>query len=206
MSPILNSLGGLSARAFGFESVVAASAPTTGFVSIATTTVGSGGASTITFSGIPSVYKHLQIRALSRGTDAGNGGINVKLKMNNDSGSNYSWHLFDTYQGAANAVESIAGTTQTSIVSYVQSSAGNASNIYAGAVIDILDYQNTNKYKTTRTLFGYDINGSTSGYSYVGLYSGLWQSTSAITQIDLTCPSASFAQYSSFALYGIQGA
>jgi hypothetical protein len=37
-------------------------APGKDFDSIATTTVGAGGASTITFSSIPSTYRHLQIR------------------------------------------------------------------------------------------------------------------------------------------------
>lgn len=36
--------------------------PSTDYDSIATTTVGAGGAASITFSSIPSTYQHLQIR------------------------------------------------------------------------------------------------------------------------------------------------
>lgn len=177
---------------------------TNSYESISTTTLGSSQA-TITFSSIPSTYKHLQIRCLSRGTDAGNGGIGVRMRMNSDTGSNYSLHGVDAYQGASAGVEALAGASQAFMLNYFQPSAGNGSNIFAGAVIDVLDYQNSNKYKTVRSLGGYDMNGSVSGYNYVGLYSGAWRNTAAVTQIDLICSGGSFAQYSSFALYGIKG-
>jgi len=74
-------------------------------------------------------------------------------------------------------------------------------NIFGVAVIDILDYTNTNKYKTTRSLLGYDANGS----GGIELDSGLWQNTAAITQIDLITGGTNFQQYTSAALYGIKG-
>ena len=57
------------------------------------------------------------------------------------------------------------------------------------------------KYKTVRSLEGYDTNGG----GKVELRSGLWMSTSAVNQIELTLSSNSFEQYSQFALYGIKG-
>jgi hypothetical protein len=74
-----------------------------------------------------------------------------------------------------------------------------AASIFGAGIVDILDYANTNKYKTLRALAGVDFNGS----GRVGLTSGLWQSTSAINAI--TLEGSSFVQYSSFALYGIKG-
>jgi hypothetical protein len=68
-------------------------------------------------------------------------------------------------------------------------------------ICDVLDYANTNKFKTLRSLTGNDRNGSGS----IWLDSGLWRSTSAITSIKFTTGTA-FAQYSQFALYGIKGA
>ena len=47
-------------------------------------------------------------------------------------------------------------------------------------------------------------NNSNSSYNNVGLISGLWRSTSAITQIDFTTL-INFVQYSKIALYGIKG-
>ena len=56
------------------------------FESIATATVDSGGASTITFSSIPATYTHLQLRVFSdASTPTGFG-----LRFNNDSNS--AWH------------------------------------------------------------------------------------------------------------------
>ena len=40
----------------------------TSYESIATVTVGAGGSSSISFTSIPSTYKHLQIRAITRDT------------------------------------------------------------------------------------------------------------------------------------------
>ena len=81
------------------------------------------------------------------------------------------------------------------------SAASNTSGIFSGGVIDILDYANTNKYKTSRGLSGYDANGS--GLLY--LASGLWMNTAAITSIEITDALGNFATNSTFALYGIKG-
>jgi hypothetical protein len=75
-------------------------------------------------------------------------------------------------------------------------------NVFGGVVIDILDYKNTNKYKTVRILSGTEYNNSNGGVSF---NSGLWQNTDAITTITLQPSGANFAEYSQFALYGIKG-
>jgi hypothetical protein len=161
------------------------------YESIATTTVGSGGQATITFASIPSTYKHLQIRylALSAGTFTAD---NV-ARFNSDTGSNYAFHFI--YGTGASALAA-AASTQTSMVMGTTPDA----TYPCVAVVDILDYANTNKYKTVRTLAGIDRNGS----GYVYLQSGLWQSTAAISTITINSPTGNYNQYSSFALYGIK--
>ena len=67
-------------------------------------------------------------------------------------------------------------------------------------IIDILDYANTSKYKTVRIALGSDRNGS----GEVGLFSGLWQSTAAVTTIAINC-GQNYTTTSQFALYGIKG-
>jgi hypothetical protein len=67
--------------------------------------------------------------------------------------------------------------------------------------MDILDYANTNKYKTTRTLIGRDRNGA----GIMLFHSGLYQSTNAITSLKFFPSTGNFAQYTQFALYGIKG-
>jgi hypothetical protein len=53
---------------------------------------------------------------------------------------------------------------------------------------------------------GNDINGTVAGYGgSVGLYSGSWRNTNAITSISFNVSDGSqWQQYSSFALYGIK--
>ena len=165
------------------------------YASIATTTLSSA-ASTITFSSIPSTYTHLQIRGIARSNGAAD---NTVIQFNGDTASNYATHYVIGDGATASAG---AGTSRANF--YVDILASNASGaMWSGDVIDILDYANTNKYKTVRTLAGQDLNGS----GTVWLVSGLWQSTTAITSIVLkTNGAGNFATYSSFALYGIKGA
>ena len=169
------------------------------YESIATVTVGSGGSSSITFSSIPSTYTHLQVRGIGRTTNSGTTG-NPGITFNGDSNvNNYTLHILYGDGSSAASFGGGAGTgTDTSITT--GSTAG--ANIFGVAVIDLLDYASTNKYKTVRSLTGADLNGS----GTMRLYSNLWMSTSAISSITLTpTASASYSQYSTFALYGIKG-
>lgn len=167
------------------------------YESIQTVTVGSGGSSSISFTSIPSTYKHLQIRHLF--TVDTNDRV-YRMRFNSDSGSNYAFHEL---AGNGSSVTTYASTSSTGIDGGYNYTASGFSTSYLGpGVIDILDYSSTSKYKTTRALDGIDFNGS----GRVTLHSGLWQSTSAISSITLIpFTNGSFVQHSSFALYGIRG-
>jgi hypothetical protein len=75
------------------------------------------------------------------------------------------------------------------------------SSFYGTGIIDIIDYASTTKYKTTRTLFGWDTNGST---GWVGLASSLWSNTAAVTTLKLIASDGNWTAGSTFALYGIK--
>jgi hypothetical protein len=175
-------------------------APVTGsYESIATVTVGSGGAANVEFTSIPSGFEHLQIRAIARSTRASVDNVFVNMQINSDTGANYSYH--DLYgDGSTVAAGAITSVTQNYIQRITASTA--AASIFGTFVIDILDYKNTNKYKTLKSLGGFDLNGS--GQIY--LVSGSWRNTNAITSLKFTSQATGdFAQYSHFALYGIKG-
>jgi hypothetical protein len=158
--------------------------------SLATVTVPSGGVASITFAGIPSGYKHLQIRMLSKNTSAD---YSIRAQFNGDTTSNYTLHgLYGN--GTSASAYGFANQTSTE----VGLSADTTANVFGVAVTDILDYADTNKFKTVRVLTGYDKNGGGS----IDLRSGLYRSTSAVTTILLSSAVGNFAQYSSFALYG----
>lgn len=169
------------------------------FQSIATTTVGVGGTGTITFSSIPSTYKHLQIRMLAR-TDRASTIDAIKVQFNNiTTTSQYRSH-FLYGDGAATASGDNGATAGVTL--YQLTAASATASIFAIMVIDILDYANTNKHKTIRSLGGHDRNGA----GEVDFCSGVWMDTAAISEIDIV-PNlgTNFVQYSSFALYGIKG-
>jgi hypothetical protein len=176
-------------------------APTGSYDSIATTTV-STSVSSVTFSSIPSTYTHLQLRCFGRSTFASTAS-NVQMRLNSDTSSaSYAFHSLNG-NGATAGAEGYGSGTLGAITPVTRVAGANAtSGIFGTGIVDILDYTNTNKYKTVRVLTGADLNGS--GLIY--LVSGLWINTSAISTITLTLQdSSNFAQYSSFALYGIKG-
>lgn len=169
---------------------------TTAYESIATVTVGSGGSSSIDFTSIPSTYTHLQVRGITRTTT---GGLDInQIRFNSDTGSNYATHRIEAN---GSSVSATATASTVCINGGLQSGSSTLSNTFGAMVFDILDYANTNKYKTLRHLDGIDANGT----GLMGFGSGLWMNTNAITSITIFTFGTDFAQYSQFALYGIKG-
>jgi hypothetical protein len=167
------------------------------YESIATVDVGAGGATSITFSSIPSTYTHLQIRALAatnRTTSAQDSG---KVVLNSDTGaSSYGSHFLTGDGASATASNSI----NNAFMYIARFGTTNSTNIFGGIVIDILDYANTNKYTTMRYLGATDQNGS----GLIEFGSGLWLNTAAVTTINIAPVTGTrWNQYSTFALYGV---
>jgi hypothetical protein len=165
-------------------------------------TVGSGGLSTIDFTSIPTTYKHLQIRVLCRSETAfTNDGILMRVGTGGTLDTTSTlWGHFLKGDGAT----ATAGSRSSTNIEMIQSSgATSASGVFGVAVIDLLDYSNTNKNKTFRSLTGVDQNNST---GEVRLASGSYgANTNAINTIRFYSAFANIAQNSSFALYGIKG-
>ena len=175
------------------------------YESIATVSVGSGGASSISFTSIPNTYTHLQIRYIAASTRATYGFDQLYMQVNSDTGSNYSAHQL---AGTGSVATATAYSSVTSMLVGDRGIGAAMPSTFGAGVMDILDYANTNKYKTIRALNGVDNNGTYDGtyYPYITFMSGLWQSTSAITGVSFTAQNGNFKQYSHFALYGIKAA
>lgn len=164
------------------------------YESIATTTLSSD--TTITFSSIPSTFKHLQIRLLMRRTGTDSSAVTQSIQVNNDTGSNYAEHSLEGSGSAASAT----GTASTNTIQAVVCPRGTSNpSTYGVAIIDILDYASTSKYKTFRCFTGSDTNGA----GAIKLVSGLWMSTSALNRIDFL---NTMSSGSTVALYGIKEA
>ena len=162
---------------------------------ISTITVGSGGASTIDFTSIPSTYNDLQLFLSARGTSTA---LYARITINNSSSAIYS---LKTVYGEGNATyASQSDANGTYFDRFLMDSSAYTASTFANGYIYIPDYAGSN---AKSMLFDSVIeNNASTAQAY--LVGGLWNSTSAINQITLTPNTGSFAQYSTATLYGIK--
>lgn len=170
--------------------------PANSYESIATQTVGAGGATSLTFNSIPNTYTHLQLRCLSR-RDSGVSHV-VVLQFNGDTSANYWWHLLEG-NGATTSVGTVSSASNR-IQTYWPNSSTNLANQFGPGIIDIHNYANTSITKVVRTIGGGDANGS----GVIDLSSGMWNSTAAINSITVSFVGDTVVENSKFALYGIK--
>lgn len=164
-------------------------APQGAYDALATVNVPSGGVSSIVFSGIPTGYKHLQIRGIMKASDS----IYFSINSDTNNGNYYSHWL--TGNGSSASASSYAGRLAPVIM------AGTGASGFSAVIYDLLDYGSTLKNKTLRVLTGHDQNGS----GEVGLTSMMWNNTSVVTSISIAPVSGStISQYSQLALYGVK--
>jgi len=188
--PIVGSFAGASARAYGLGAGILVGGA---FDSISTTTA-VGSTADVTFSSIAQTYTHLQLRMIIKNHTANTN--QTRIQFNSDTATNYSWHSM----GAAHETTTgVSGVTQAHIHIGNHPSSSVAST-FAVFIVDILDYTNTNKYKTTRSINGTSLN-NTDGLE--NFRSGSWRNTAAISTIRIFPGADSFGIYSSFALYGV---
>ena len=179
-------------------------AATGSFESIATFTA-AGGETSTTFSSISSSYKHLQLRVLYRDTYSGGAQTcDLLLQFNGDTtAANYTLHYL---RGDGSAVAASGSTSNGSIqMTYFGVSDSSTASVYGTGIADIIDYANTSKNKTVKGFGGGDNNGVGTTSYRLGLSSGVWLSTSAITSIKVMPGITAFKAGTSIALYGIKG-
>jgi len=156
---------------------------------IATTTLGSA-ATNITFSSIPATYTDLRISFTSI-TSADN--LNLKMRYNSDTGSNYS-----TTQLYGDGSTAYSGRSTNEGFIWLDLG-GVTDNVYPTFnAIDIFNYAGST-FKTCLISTSADTNGS----GYVGNTVGLWRSTSAITSVALLLTSGNINAGGIATLYGI---
>lgn len=180
---------------------------------LASITVPAGGVASVLFAGIPSGYRHLQLRLNVQDNRAtfGMDQLRVQVGSNSiDSGStSYAWH----YLRGENTTVSAFGSTTTGgdnnswqINGAVGTTTGGTFGVI---IIDVLDYASTSKAKTMKSLSGTEYNGALGGaYGRTAIGSCVWLGPnylSAINTINLFGENGSlFSANSSFALYGVK--
>ena len=165
---------------------------------IAGYTFPSGSTNTFQFTNIPQTFTHLQVRVSGRDLQTFSNFDNLYFRFNSDAGANYAYHWLQG-DGASASSYGIANSTFSPIG--INPSVNSTANVFGSTIIDILDYTNTNKFKTVRAISGADANGS----GYVNINSGLWRSTAAVNYIEIggQNTNAYMTQYSRYDLYGI---
>lgn len=166
------------------------------------TAYGTGSSGTITFSSLPSTYKHLQIRMTTRTDRAGAVADFAMLRLNGSSASSYSTHYL---RGDGYTISS-ASNTGVNYIHVGETAGGNASaGVYNASIIDILDFANANKVATVRCSTGVSDPSVTNQWVY--LSSGALQvGASAVTSLTIFgYYSSNFTTATRVSLYGIRG-
>ena len=174
------------------------------FYSLGSTTVGAGGVASVTFSSIPTGYKHLQLR-LTAQTNRGTYGIDeINAVFNADNTNNYSTHILFGDGSAPQSGNYLSQNWAQLGTGFIGTTTGST---WGSMVVDIFDYTSASKAKTLRVLGGCSQNGLIGTINgRVGLSSSAWFNTSAaINSIVLTPTNGTtFSQHSKFALYGVK--
>jgi hypothetical protein len=161
------------------------------FTSIASTTVGSGGASSINFSSIPNTYTDLQVVFSLRGNTSL---IYILTDIYfNGSTSNLS------SRGVEGSGSGAVSYTNPTIYTNAGSGGTAPANTFSSHTVYISDYLAA-KSKFV-SVDGVLENNATEAYS--SQQSGIWANNSAITSIQIIPRSNSFVENSTAYLYGI---
>lgn len=153
------------------------------------------------FNSIPQDYKHLQIRYAAR-TTYPSSPYTPSIYVNGyNAGKTGATHLLE---GNTSTVISASYSSVTYIDMGAVATGASPTNAFGAGVIDILDYTNTSKNKTVKTLSGMVESGSS---SRVRLSSGFHIMTTAVSSLEFSTNSGSYfwTSGSRFSLYGVRG-
>jgi hypothetical protein len=166
---------------------------------IASSTVGSGGSTSVDFSSIPSTFTDLVLKFSVRTTRTSYDADNVNLRFNNDSGNNYSGKLL---YGTGSAVSSASNSAETQIFWGYASDANNTANTFGNGEWYIPNYAGSTGKSTSND----SVSENNATFAFAALSAGLWSNTAAINRITVVSLSGTMVQYSSFYLYGVKNA
>lgn len=162
---------------------------------IAKQTVGSGGASSVTFSNIPQTYTDIKVVASVRSSKADT--YDYGLFTFNGTSTNYSTKIL---YGSGSGAGSLNWGTSTAISTAMINDANNTASTFSSLDIYIPNYTSNNAKSVS--IDNVQENNATT--SYASLSAGLWSTTNApITSITFTCEGGNWVEFSTFYLYGI---
>ena len=164
------------------------------YTPITTTTLGSA-AATVTFSIISGAYTDLVLVTNLKTTTTSQ---EVTVKINNDTGSNYS---LTNLRGDGSTAASLRRSSQT--VGNISKEISPNTAFEFVSVSTFMNYSNATTYKTWLSR---NNRASASNAPGTEALVGLWRSTSAITELVIGLTGGNFDTGSTFTLYGIKAA
>jgi hypothetical protein len=184
--------------------ILAASGVSAGSFDLLETSFVSTTTASVTFSNLNNYdYKHLQIRLTGR-TNRADYQDRIAIRYNGVSSSTYVSHVL---QGTGSSAQSAYQDNfqfiyTTGSNGFNLFSASEISNYFGSAIIDILDFKNSNTTKTLRMFSG--IAGGTQS-KFVIFSSGFNTTTDAINSITLLPQFGSWVSGTRISIYGIKG-
>ena len=151
--------------------------------------------SSFSFTSIPSTFTDLYLTLSLRGS-LSNPQIGHLIRLNNDSGANYSSRRL---VGDGSSASSASESGSTSIYGGQAPAATSTASAFGNTSIYIPNYAGSTakslSFETTR-----ETNGTS---TFMSLIAGLWSGTAAINRLDIICESANWEANSSATLFGI---
>lgn len=160
---------------------------------VQTTTVGSGGASSIEFTNIPQTGKDLLLLLSGRAAESGTQ-FPIFVTLNNSSSAIYSERLL--YGTGSSRLTNSATNNSQFRYFYMQGTSTTAST-FSNSAMYIINYADSNN----KVLSSESIIENNATSSWQSLAAHRWASTAAITSLKLTPDAGTFAQHSSASLY-----
>ena len=167
---------------------------------IASQTLGSD-AVTVTFDNIAATWTDLIVVCHVYAVGSANAAAGLRLRFNNDTGSNYS---NTRLQGDGSSATSARQSSQTYATFGIIPGTTATGSTLGVVTLQIMSYANTNVFKTGLSAYATNAFGSTE--DRVGRYVSLWRSTNAITRVDISSDSGDLRSTSTISLFGVKAA
>jgi hypothetical protein len=163
----------------------------TTYEAIATVTVGAGGASTISFSSIPSTFTDLVLKISAR--VSGSSDSTMQIQFNGSSSSHTYIRLLGDGGSASSGSASNGTFGYADVVTYT-------ANTFANTEVYIPNYNSSNN----KAFSADSISENNATQAIAAFHANLWSNTAAITSIDIVCNITTFVQHTTATLYGIK--
>ena len=160
-------------------------------------------ATSVSFTSIPASYDHLVLLSSAR-SDVSSYTSFMNFQVHGYTGSNYS----RTELNANTSTINYAAGTGDTVWTYNYIAAASAlADTFGTCETWFMNYSNTTNYTQIMTRNVLANNSSSASQWGVRFEGGLWVNTDAVNRVDaLQSGDDDFVQYSSFTLYGINGA